>query len=671
MSGTSRKFCELETKTTLSGGFCFSDILIVIRSHMLKTLSRICLLGTLFVPLVHSSSFYMSSTGGKAIFFRIFIELSLFFLLVHLVASRNSAEQWRSLYNRLKNPLVIAVGVFTLLFAITALIGVNPTQSWWSNFRRGEGAFQLLHYFSFFLLLIALFPHRRDFEKVLKVHIFVSVVVCLYGASQLLSPAVAQLQGRIVSTLGNPSYLAGYLLLTLPFLLYFLLGAKNRIAVILWGALIFFEVYILFWTQTRAALLALLLGGAIVLSFAIFQARSTKVRWSLSGIALVGALMVSVFIATHNASFWKSIPVINRVADVDLLTSEFAPRFWTWRSAVSGFQDRPILGWGAENFSYPFDRYYDPRQFAATLATEENQEITREYRFFTFDRAHNIFLEHLIGGGVLLLLAWLFIFFSYYRQLLRRKKDFWFSIMITVPVVYLVQGFFFFDTLPIYTALFIFLAFSVMSSDDQWQKEQPHRVSYELNGSTGAIGVLMLGAALFTMYQTSIMPLRKNLLLAQAVATPRASAAFENYLRALEFSSPIGQQETINALAKFELRLFETAAQRGDVTAIPVEQVRTLVDAGNVWFDGAGNIFLGEEGVYWNGAVNIEAGLVFKQEDYLKRGKMLYEDVLVRSPHRLEFVKALMRVARLEGDEEGYQKYRSIADSLRPDIDWE
>jgi tetratricopeptide (TPR) repeat protein len=62
--------------------------------------------------------------------------------------------------------------------------------------------------------------------------------------------------------------------------------------------------------------------------------------------------------------------------------------------AWEGVKERPILGWGQENFSYVFNKYYDPALYGAEP---------------WYDRTHNIFLDWLIAGGVLGLVAYLSI----------------------------------------------------------------------------------------------------------------------------------------------------------------------------------------------------------------------------------------------------------------------
>lgn len=637
---------------------------------MFKALSRLFLILTLATPLISSSSLYAPAMSGKAVFFRFVVEGALIFFLFHLLVSRDRSSQWQELIKRLKSPLVLAIGVFTGVFMLSGLTGANPSVSWWSNLTRGEGAFLVLHCFIFFVLLLSLFSVRKQFEKLLKVHIGVSLLVCFYGAIQLFS-AADQLQGRIMSTLGNPSYLAGYLLFVIPFLFYFLLRSQSRSATIFWIVAVIFEIYILLWTQTRAAFLALILGGLIVLVFNLFSAGNAKRRIWLGSMLALGVAFIGIFIATNDASAWKSIPILRRATDMQVIVREFAPRLWTWDSAIAGIKERPLLGWGAENFHYAFDKYYDPRHFFTPAAPIEDDALIRQYFFSSFDRAHNIFLDYLIIGGAVLLAAWLMIFFVYYRQLMKRDKDLWFSILLAVPVVHMVQGFFFFDTLQTYLGLFLLLAFFTNCGTHQWEGSSPSDSPYDWKQLRIIPVLVLLGMGVFSMRQSIIAPLTKSRLLVTAVNTARPSEAFEAHIRALDYASPVGQKEAVDELAKFEMLLFETAGQKGDANAIPINQVRALVDAYNEWYAKAGGVLLGEESAYLAGAVNMEAGIVFEQADYLATGKQIHEQALMRAPQRLEFIRALMRVAKVQGDATSYERYLAVAQEFRPDIIWE
>ncbi|MBI4994375.1 O-antigen ligase family protein, partial [Candidatus Peregrinibacteria bacterium] len=138
--------------------------------------------------------------------------------------------------------------------------------------------------------------------------------------------------------------------------------------------------------------------------------------------------------------------------------SEASPRFWTWGSAIKGWKERPILGWGPENFSVVFDKYFDPRHFVPGKSTET-----------WFDRAHSIYFDYLAETGVIGLSSFLAIFVVLYWLIIKSRNNgsspfaglspFQQAAVVALPVTYLVQGIVLFDILPTYLNLFLLFGF--------------------------------------------------------------------------------------------------------------------------------------------------------------------------------------------------------------------
>jgi tetratricopeptide (TPR) repeat protein len=69
-------------------------------------------------------------------------------------------------------------------------------------------------------------------------------------------------------------------------------------------------------------------------------------------------------------------------------------RFMNWGIAWEGVKERPLLGYGQDNYEYVFSKHYDPNMYA--------QEPW-------FDRTHNLIFDWLIAAGFLGLSAYLLI----------------------------------------------------------------------------------------------------------------------------------------------------------------------------------------------------------------------------------------------------------------------
>ena len=134
--------------------------------------------------------------------------------------------------------------------------------------------------------------------------------------------------------------------------------------------------------------------------------------------------------------------------------------------------DRPLLGWGPENFSAAFDKHFDIRHFVPGASSET-----------WFDRAHSIVFDYLAETGLLGFGAFVGMFVVFFWELVRhvrralpvhlgnavrRLSPVEIALLAALPVAYLVQGLILFDVLPIYMNLFFFFAFAgVMFGSEQ------------------------------------------------------------------------------------------------------------------------------------------------------------------------------------------------------------
>ncbi|MDQ1282202.1 MAG: hypothetical protein QG630_553, partial [Patescibacteria group bacterium] len=129
----------------------------------------------------------------------------------------------------------------------------------------------------------------------------------------------------------------------------------------------------------------------------------------------------------------------------------FTSRLLNIKMSLSGFKERPLLGWGQDNYFYVFSKHNDPRMYS--------QEPW-------FDRTHNVFMDWLIAGGILGLLTYLSLYFSaiwtmwfskFARQNKNTKQEFTEKALLTgLLIAYFIHNIFVFDNLISYI-LFIFV----------------------------------------------------------------------------------------------------------------------------------------------------------------------------------------------------------------------
>ncbi|MBS3903230.1 MAG: O-antigen ligase family protein [Anaplasmataceae bacterium] len=484
----------------------------------LKT-SKFFLYAALFcVVLVVSGSFF-PFIGGKYFFFRAMVALSAAaFLLSWAFEDPHDALKER-MKAVAKMPLFIAVSAFVLVMLLAAVFAHDPHAAFWSNYERGDGGYQMLHYYLFFSLLLLLVRTWKEWKITLWLFVIAAFLMVGYGVLGYLnvyncnparypenqapiscttSPAaqfitayqsippddipktfVGVFSGnRFQGSLGNPAYVAPYLIFAMSFALILWLlreekdHQKNK-AKSSWGHLWWLLLVLYFFTffilaQTRGAFLGLLIGlGVAQVYLAILLPKARK--WVVS-ILLAGLIVVSsLFIFRDNPAI-ASLPV-SRLFDINLTEFTAQTRFWTWGSAWEGIKERPILGWGQENFSTVFDRHFDTRHF-------NPQQISETW----FDRAHSIFFDYAATTGLLGLLSYLVMlgvaFWPYLKLLwskgVHSKEAGVSAVIVGLGVAYFVQGLVLFDVLSIYLGLFTALAFVGFFADHLKTTHAPH-----------------------------------------------------------------------------------------------------------------------------------------------------------------------------------------------------
>ena len=329
-------------------------------------------------------NFFFPFITGKNFTFRIIIEL---LVLVYILLALRAPE-----YRPKRSWLFWATTAFVLWMGLATIFSVDPIKSFWSNFERMEGYITLIHLYALFIIAGSVLTVNRWWERFFQISIAASVIMGLYGILQLINPDLISSQSglRIDTTFGNATYLAVYMLVHIFLTLFLLIKDRaSRTAQVLYGSALTLQVINLFFTETRGAALGFLGGLMVMAIYIVWRARGGE--WallrkvSLGGLAGM-VLLAGLFFAFRDTAFIQNTPMLSRLASISLDDPTTMSRFTAiWPMAVTGGLDRPITGWGQENFSYIFNANYNPAMYS--------QEQW-------FDRAHNQFLDWLVAGGI-------------------------------------------------------------------------------------------------------------------------------------------------------------------------------------------------------------------------------------------------------------------------------
>jgi O-antigen ligase/tetratricopeptide (TPR) repeat protein len=509
------------------------------QNKMLKIAIQALLGLVLVIPLVFFKQFFYPFVTGKVLMFRLIVEVA--FVLFAASFFLNKRINFRS------TVVWKVFAVVTGVILLAGIFGVNSYNSFWSNMERAEGGLFWVHLFAYLSLLIFAFRSKRDFKILFRVSLVVSLLTVVYGLMQTYEVigAVTTSGARMSSTLGNAAYLGSYLLMNVFIALSLLVTDKNKYWQGFYGLFSVLAVIAIFMTQTRGAILGLLGGLFLVAVLSVLRSKNKQMK--IAGATAVGVIIIlisSIFlfsdskIVTQNES-------LRRIATISFNDYTTQTRLLAWTSASKGFADRPLLGWGSENYNYAFSQYFPPE-----IYTDAGSRLW-------FDKAHSVFFEFLVTTGIVGVIAYFGLLLLVVWQLFKSKaiSVLESNIFIGLLAGYTFANLFVFDTVSTYIMFALILAYtsSVVMKKTEVEDIIP---SVKLTGlkSIGLIVILVFLAV--TAYNINYQNIVSNKKLFTAEVSARGtdlSATYQAYLAAIEDNSNPTKFETRRAFVLFVL----------------------------------------------------------------------------------------------------------------------
>ncbi len=526
---------------------------------MNKILRYITLVGIFiipFLPLFVANSLFFPFISGKNFAFRIVVEFifAAWAILALIDKSYRPRRSW----------ILYGFTAFVAIMAIADATGAFPYKSFWSNYERMEGWVTLAHLLGYFIVAGTILAKEKLWDAFFQTSLGVNLVVIVYALLQIRGLVTINQGGvRLDATFGNATYLAVYCLFHIFIAALYILKRKGHLstfsnwflalgfnvgflffilpnltatatgdpsAALLWGFLMWIGVnialYLTVWakqervmygitlllsmvvlynTATRGSILGLIGGvGVAAIVIAIFEKHNTIIRKSAIGVIVAAVVVVGAFFALRDTAFVKGSPVLSRFASISATETTTLSRFKLWNMAIEGFKERPILGWGQENFNYVFNKYYNPQLY--------NQEQW-------FDRTHNVIFDWLIAGGILGLASYLFFFGSIVFYIWRAKGDESFTIsergiLTGLLVAYFIHNLFVFDNLTSYL-MFVAVGAYVYHRTTIHKAHAPTTVTNNV-----AIPVVAI-AFVIALYAVNVRPILANRTLITALSVPQ------------------------------------------------------------------------------------------------------------------------------------------------------
>ncbi len=403
------------------------------------------LFALLFTPLIVSSSLYFPYITGKFFAFRIIITITLILWGILILKNQEFLPK--------KSYIIFVTGIFLLWVAISNFFGVEVKNSFFSNYERMEGWFTHLYLFVYLVILSSVLQTEKIWNWFLGTSVLVGNIVAL--------SAVFDRESRTQIILGNSTYVAIYMLLNFFFvalLIYKLYKKRIEDIVIKYAGFVYLVssmilfVYVIFKTQTRGTILALIFSTMLFFILcAISYWKNKVVRMVTLSLFILSVAGSVLFWQNRGASFIQNNPSLLRIATISANEGTGKARLINWGIAFEGIKEKPVFGWGQENYTYVFAQKYDPHMYA--------QEPW-------FDRTHNAFIDWAVQNGIPALILYLLIFVSAVyvikksTSLARVEKN----LLIALLMGYIIHNIFVFDNYSSYLLFFTVLAFIVFHS---------------------------------------------------------------------------------------------------------------------------------------------------------------------------------------------------------------
>ncbi len=480
---------------------------------------------TFFVPLVVvSSSYIFPFIVPKILLMRslMVVMLATYSLLLVIDFAR---------YRPKFTPLNIAVALFLFAFGISTFVGVDVYHSFWDNHERMLGLFTMMHFGVYYFILTSVFDHE-DYWVFFRRFFLVAGFMCMFVGfwQRYVNPQALLNNGsdRVSATLGNAIYFSGYglFLMFLSAINWF----REKTQFWKWFSVVtgLFGFFGIFWGGTRGTLIGLLFSiGVMVIILLLLLRGHKKARLVLAGLMVAGIGLLSLAYAYRSTTFVSNIPALGRLVNTQLTNM---PRLRAWGTAYDAFLEKPIFGWGPNNFYFAFNKYYRP------------QMLMSGWGETWFDNAHNVIMNTLAVQGAFGLIIYLGLFGVAITSLWSAYRAGRVPLVATILftgflTAHLVHNIFVFENPTSYLYFFFFLAmtnsYAFTPSVKGDKKKDVRIISYP------GIIIVACVAGIF-IYSTDIIPSKANKATLEAIQLAYALSpqAVDKFKEAEDYGSP-------------------------------------------------------------------------------------------------------------------------------------
>lgn len=465
---------------------------------VLKAIVYAGIYGGLLMPLVFLPIVIFPFVFSKLIVFQILIGLTFPAYLVLAWIEPQYRPRWSLFY--------MAIGAYFVALLLSVIFAVDPVRAWWGNQERMNGLFTLFHFFIWLTMTVSLIKTWPQWRNLLNYQVILGVFMGCVALLQrpfpnlLLFPA----GGRVGGLLDNPIYMGAYQLFILSFLALLWFKTKNN-GWRAWYVMAFIvSLFSMFAAGSRGPFMGLIFAVVVSVTAVAIMHKNKKLRIGIVAVMVAGALFYLGIViwgikTPAFRQFATTFPTVSRIFELRTGTTG---RFIAWNIAWEGFLQRPVTGWGLDDFHVLFNRLYNP------------QSLRAGYAETWFDRAHNTVMDVVSMTGLIGFVTFAAVWVALYVTVIRARRKSYIdvpttAVLVGLPAGYFLQNLFVFDHPAAFSMSFLLYAFVICIGF-------PAFAGLDGNGTGGAkpsvkpvpwITFGLIQAALVLLvYLTSVMP---------------------------------------------------------------------------------------------------------------------------------------------------------------------
>ncbi|WP_160675206.1 O-antigen ligase family protein [Clostridium sp. C8-1-8] len=293
------------------------------------------------------------------------------------------------------------LGLFIGILFISSLMGIDIHNSFIGNMTDREPFFLYLCYYIIFLFISKKFKISKRFFDILFI---CATIVSVYALLQFfgINPIkldkvrTATMRFQAISTLGYRNAVGAYISLFLPIAIsLFIYKSEKRYLII--TAILFAT---LVSSLTRSSWISLAVYITILFIISI-RNKKRFINWMAVIVVMIGIFFGLNYLRSGQLNN-RLLSISNDATSLQQSGNEMAGsgRIYIWKNGLNLLWDKPLLGYGMDNFGVAFmDKYADDNNF---MVKKLGGTITK---------AHNEYLQILVSSGIFAEIIYLMILF--------------------------------------------------------------------------------------------------------------------------------------------------------------------------------------------------------------------------------------------------------------------